>query len=400
MMLCIGNVYAWSVFRKPLEKAYGWTVGEATMPFQVSIAVFALAMIFAGRWQDRSGPRPVAVTGGLLIGLGFILSGLFGSTLTGLCLAFGVVAGIGMGGAYVTPLATTIRWWADRRGLMTGVVVMGMGAGSIIGGLGGPILIERIGVLQTFIVFGIGFGAVITACGLFLQNPPPGYTTPGWKPPPVEDESLRMARYQWQPKEMMKTLPFYIIWVSFLIGSGVGLMVISQVSPIGQEMAGLSPLVAGGAVTVLALFNGLGRPAFGAISDKLGRRNSLLLAFAIELVALVAILPHATTFTTFAIGLGCIGFSYGGFLALMPTITADFYGSRNVGKNYAWVYLAWGAAGVLGPMVGVEVQGHWDAAFRFLAGACILGMILTFFLKAPPTEGPDGPAAALPPFPR
>ena len=207
MMLCIGNVYAWSVFRKPLQAAYGWTAAEATIPFQISIAVFAAAMIFAGRWQDRSGPRPVAMTGGILIGLGFILTGLCGATLTGICVAFGVVAGIGMGGAYVTPLATTIKWWPDRRGLMSGLVVMGMGAGSIIGGIGGPVLIDRIGVLPTFIVFGIGFGAVITICGSFLKTPPPDF-----KPPVTvtANPSNAPSRREFSAREMMGSLSF--IW--------------------------------------------------------------------------------------------------------------------------------------------------------------------------------------------
>ncbi|MEK8023574.1 MAG: OFA family MFS transporter [Candidatus Hydrogenedentota bacterium] len=386
MMLCIGNVYAWSVFRKPLEAAYGWTAAEATMPFQISIAVFALAMIFAGRWQDRSGPKPVAMTGGILIGLGFILSGIFGGTLTGLCIAFGIVAGIGMGGAYVTPLATTIKWWADKRGLMTGLVVMGMGAGSIIGGIGGPILIDKVGILNTFIIFGAAFGTIITICGAFLKNPPKGYRTPGWTPPKVEDESRRIVRHQFSPKEMMKTLPFYLLWGSFVIGSGVGLMVISQVSPIGQEMAGLTPLVAGGAVTILAIFNGLGRPAFGAISDRIGRKSAVLLAFAIEIAALMIVLPNADNFTIYAIGVSLIGFSYGGFLSLMPAITADFFGSKNIGNNYAWVYSAWGAAGVLGPIVGVQVRaatGAWLNAFSILAAACVLGMIFTALTKSP-----------------
>jgi OFA family oxalate/formate antiporter-like MFS transporter len=205
MMLCIGNVYAWSVFRKPLQEAYGWTAAQATVPFQLSIAVFSIAMIFAGRWQDRSGPRPIAMVGGLLIGAGFVLSGILGSTLLGLTVAFGVVAGCGMGGAYVTPLATTIKWWPDRRGLMTGLVVMGMGAGSIIGGIGGPLLIQRVGVLQTFLIFGVVFGAVITACGAFLRVPPSGYGLAG-TPKAEAARQAGSARRDFSPAEMMKTV--------------------------------------------------------------------------------------------------------------------------------------------------------------------------------------------------
>ncbi len=327
------------------------------------------------------------MTGGILIGLGFILTGLCGATLTGICVAFGVVAGIGMGGAYVTPLATTIKWWPDRRGLMSGLVVMGMGAGSIIGGIGGPVLIDRIGVLPTFIVFGIGFGAVITICGSFLKTPPPDF-----KPPVTvtANPSNAPSRREFSAREMMGSLSFYLVWTSFLIGSSVGLMVISQVSPIGQEMAGLSPLVAGGAVTVLALFNGLGRPSFGAISDRIGRKGAVILAFAIQIIALMFVLPRSTSFATYAAGVSLIGFSYGGFLAVMPTITADYYGTKNLGVNYAWVYSAWGAAGVLGPVIGIQIRtatGAWLNAFSILAAACFVGIAITYFFK-PPREIP------------
>ena len=153
MNLCMGNLYAWSVFRIPLQKAYGWSAFDATVPFALSIAFFSIGLIFAGRWQDKVGPRTVAMTGGVLVGAGFILSGILGSTLTGLYISFGVIAGLGLGAAYVTPIAVTVKWWPDKRGLMTGLVVLGFGAGAIIGGIGGPLLIANFGVLPTFMIF-------------------------------------------------------------------------------------------------------------------------------------------------------------------------------------------------------------------------------------------------------
>lgn len=382
MMLCIGNVYAWSVFRNPLMEMYGWTMAQATIPFQISIAVFAVAMVFAGRWQDKSGPRPVAMLGGVFIGLGFVLSGLFSSTLTGIIISFGVVAGIGMGAAYVTPLATTIKWWPDKRGVMTGLVMMGMGAGAIIGGLGAPLLIERIGVPYTFIVLGILFGAVITAVGLVLKAPPAD-TVFGEPAAPAATDVKPVSQYQFSATEMLSTLSFYLIWTSFVIGSGVGLMVISQASPIGQEMAALTPVVAGGAIVILSIFNGLGRLAFGAISDKIGRKNTFLIAFALEIATLVLVLPHASTFLTYAIGVSLVGFTYGAFMGVMPTITADYFGTKNIGVNYAWVYTAWGAAGILGPMVGVMMKGEWASSFYLLAGICAIGMLMMAFTRPP-----------------
>jgi len=382
MMLCIGNVYAWSVFRNPLMEMYGWTMAQATYPFQISIAVFAVAMVFAGRWQDRSGPRPVAMLGGVLIALGFVLAGLFSWTLTGIIISFGVIAGIGMGAAYVTPLATTIKWWPDKRGVMTGLVMLGMGAGAIIGGLGAPLLIVQIGVPYTLIVLGIFFGLIIIAAGAVLKAPPAGMVF-GNPVATTAGQSKAIEQYQYSAKEMLSTLSFYFIWVSFVIGCGVGLIVISQASPIGQEMAFLTPVVAGGAVVILSIFNGLGRLAFGAISDKIGRKNTFLVAFAIEIATLVLVLPHATTFLVYAIGVSLIGFTYGAFMGVMPSITADYFGTKNIGVNYAWVYTAWGAAGILGPMVGVMMKGEWASSFYLLAGICVVGMVIMAFMKPP-----------------
>ena len=382
MMLCIGNIYAWSVFRNPLMEMYGWTTAQATYPFQMAIAVFAVAMVFAGRWQDRSGPRPVAMLGGVLIGLGFVLSGLFCSTLIGIIISFGVIAGIGMGAAYVTPLATTIKWWPDKRGVMTGLVMLGMGAGAIIGGLGAPLLIAWIGVPYTFIVLAILFGLVITGVGSFLKAPPTD--TIFDKPAAIDAcQGRPVTQHEFSVKEMLSTLSFYSIWVSFVIGCGVGLMVISQASPIAQELAFLTPVVAGGAVVILSIFNGLGRLAFGALSDKIGRKNSLLVAFAIEIVTLVLVLPHASTLPIFAIAASLTGFSYGAFLGVMPSITADYFGTKNIGVNYAWVFTSWGAAGILGPMVGVMMKGEWVQSFYLLAVICVVGMVIMALSKPP-----------------
>jgi len=160
-------------------------------------------------------------------------------------------------------------------------------------------------------------------------------------------------------------------------------MVISQASPIAQELAFLTPVVAGGAVVILSIFNGLGRLVFGALSDKIGRKNSLLVAFAIEIVTLVLVLPHASTLPIFAIAASLTGFSYGAFLGVMPSITADYFGTKNIGVNYAWVFTSWGAAGILGPMVGVMMKGEWVQSFYLLAVICVVGMVIMALSKPP-----------------
>jgi OFA family oxalate/formate antiporter-like MFS transporter len=314
---------------------------------------------------------------------------MIGNTLTGLYLSFGVVAGLGIGAAYVTPLAVTIRWWPDKRGPMTGLVVLGFGAGAIIGGIGGPLLIANVGVLTTFLIFGIVFGAVITFCAALLQNPPPGYKPAGWSPRPVAP-GASVVRYECPPRAMLGTLAFWLLWVIYLISAGVGLIVISQASPIGQEIAGLTPVVAGGALVMLAVFNGLGRPGFGAISDAIGRKNSMGLVFAMYIVSLLFILPNATSFATYAFGVCVVGFAFGGTLALMPAFTADFFGTKNLGINYGWLFSAYGVAGGVLTLFAARVReatGAWTTTFWYLAIACALGLVLSLATKAPtPSE--------------
>lgn len=385
MNLCMGNLYSWSVFRNPLMKAYGWTAFEATVPFAISIGAFAVGMVAAGRWQDKAGPKPVAITGGILMGVGFILSSFLGSTLTGLYISFGVIVGLGIGFAYVTPIAVTVKWWPDKRGLMTGLVVMGFGAGAIIGGIGGPMMVNAMGVLGTFLVFGIVFGVLVGGCGAFLRNPPPGYKPAGWSPP-APAPGAKVMKYDYSPGEMVATAPFWMLWLGYLISAGVGLIVISQASPIGQEVAKLTPVVAGGALTILAVFNGLGRPGFGWISDTIGRKNAWMLVFAMHLVSLIFILPNATTFGMYVVGLCIVGFAFGGTLALMPAFTADYFGTKGLGINYGWLFSAYGVAGLVLTLFAARVRtvaGSWSTVFWYCVIACVIGLISAVLVKAP-----------------
>lgn len=385
MNLCMGNLYSWSVFRNPLMKDYGWTAFEATVPFAISIGAFAVAMVFAGRWQDKAGPRVVGVTGGILLGVGFLLSSFMGSNLIALYITFGVIVGLGIGFAYVTPLTTTIKWWPDKRGLMTGLVVMGFGAGAIIGGIGGPLLIQAMGVLPTFAVFGVVFGVLVTGSALFLKNPPPGYKPAGWSPP-APAPGAKVVKYDYTAGEMVGTGPFWMLWLGYLISAGVGLIVISQASPIGQEVAALTPLVAGGALTMLAVFNGLGRPGFGWISDAIGRKNAWMLVFAMHIVSLLFILPNAKTFGMYALGVCVVGFAFGGTLALMPAFTADYFGTKALGINYGWLFSAYGVAGLVLTLFAARVRavaGSWSTVFWYLVIASVIGLVSAVLVRAP-----------------
>ena len=385
MQLCLGNLYTWSIFRSPLMKLNNWTITEATVPFTLSIFFFAAAMIGAGRWQDKVGPRTVAMTGGVLLGIGFLLASQFGNTLMGLYVAYGLIAGAGVGFAYVTPIACLIKWFPDMRGLMTGMAVLGFGAGSMIGAPVGTALIEQMGVYGTFATFGVAFGLLVVLSGAMLRNPPAGYRPAGWTPP-APAPGVKVVKYDYAPSEIMKTPQFYLLWFTFLMWASIGLMAISQAVPLGVELAQLTPAVAAGALGTMAIFNGLGRPAFGWVSDKVGRNYAAVIAFALYIVAMLAVLRNATTFAPFVIGLSIVGFCYGGEFAVMPAFTADYFGTKNVGVNYGLVFTAWGIAGILGPIIGAQVRaayGTFLPAFWILSGLGVLGLISVLLTKAP-----------------
>ncbi len=386
MQLCLGNLYTWSIFRTPLMKMHGWSITEATMPFTISIAVFALAMIFAGRWQDKAGPRIVAMTGGVLLGIGFLLASAIGTSLMGLYFAYGVIAGAGVGFCYVTPIALLIKWFPDYRGAMTGIAVLGFGAGSMIGAPLGTYLNTQIGVYGTFAVFGIVFGIICVLSGATFKNPPVGWRPAGWEPPAPPPGVKAPTRIDVPPSEIMTYPQTYLLWFTMLMWGSIGLMAISQAVPMGQELAGLTPAQAAGALGTMAIFNGLGRPAFGALSDKIGRNWSAVLAFIIYIVGLLVVLRNATTLTMYTIGISMVGFSYGGEFAVMPAFTADYYGTKNVGMNYAIIFTSWGVGGILGPMIGARIRaayGSFLPAFWILSLMAVLGIIAVLICKKP-----------------
>ncbi len=296
-----------------------------------------------------------------------------------------MITGLGIGFAFVTAIAVTLKWWPDKRGLASGLVLMGLGAGAIIGGIAGPLLVQAVGVLTTYLIFGIIFGALVAGCGALLKDPPLGWKPPGWSPP-APPLGVRVVQVDYPPGEMVRTRTFWLVWLMCFISVGVGLTIVSQASPIGQEMAKLTPVVAGSALTMLSLFNALGRPGFGIISDAIGRRNAMALVFPLHFVALVFVLPYATTFGTYIVGLCLVGFAFGGTMALMPAFAADYFGTENVGINYGWLYTAYWAAGLVLTLFAARVRvaaGSWTTVFWLLAGVCVVGRLCAAITRPP-----------------
>lgn len=377
----LGAVYIWSVFKGPLMDEFGWTPAATNLTFSISLLVFAVATVVFGRLQDRIGPKYVATIGGLLLGLGLILAGR--TTSVGwLYFSFGILGGAGLGAGYVCPLATCVKWFPDKRGLISGLAVAGFGGGALIFTPVAKSLIAGSGVLAAFTYLGIIFGICVILGAQLLVNPPPGYKPAGWEPPVAAG---RAASADYTAGEMIKTPQFYMIWISYLFGCAAGLMIIGNALPIA-EAQGLGGALAAGAVMTVSVFNAAGRLALGAVSDKLGRTRTLTLVFLVCGLTMMSL--KFLSGAAILIGVSLVGFCFGGYLAVYPTVTADYYGTKNLGVNYGSVFMAYGIGAVLGPMLydllKSPVPGELSTVPLMLSGMlCLVAMILMVMVKPP-----------------
>jgi len=403
MQVCLGVLYSWSVFRGPLGQAYGWSKTVTLAPYRWSILSFTIAMVIAGFWQDKRGPRVVGSAGGILLGAGCLLAALIGDTPMGLNVAYGVVAGLGVGFAYVTPIATCVKWFPDKRGFVVGLAVMGFGLGSL---LFAPLLEALLGkdpaqfattIPRTFLILSAIFFVVVIGCAQFYRVPPPGWKPEGWTPPAVASSARRV---DYAPSHMLRTWQFYLIWLVYFLATSVGLTAIGEAAPLVRETAGENALLsAGAALGVMSLFNGAGRLAWGAFSDRVGRKGALIIMGGITILTCALVLPDATSFERVLGGICLIGFCYGGYLAIMPSLTADYYGSKNIGANYGIVFSAWGAAGFVipgyfAPIIesakqSGQVASGYNQMFYSLAGIALAGALLASLASRPEQDSKD-----------
>src|SRR5437588_5311919 len=253
LQIALGAVYAWSVFRVPLAKQFGWSISEITLTFTICIFVLGFAAFFGGLWLNRKGPRIVALTGGALYGVGVFLAS-FSQSLSWLYLTYGVIGGIGLGFSYIVPVAVLVKWFPDRRGLITGIAVGGFGAGALITAPVATRLIQSVGVLSTFAYLGIAYLVVPMVSGFFMQNPPDGFVPEGWTP--SAKETSQRAGHDFVLSEALKAWQWWALWFILFLNTCAGIAVISQEAPIFQELTGVSALAAGGMVGIASLGNG------------------------------------------------------------------------------------------------------------------------------------------------
>jgi OFA family oxalate/formate antiporter-like MFS transporter len=393
VQLALGAIYAWSVFTKPLVDA-GWTKADTQWVFAVGLASFAVFMVFAGKKLATWGPQKLAWLGGIILGLGYFLAGIFGGTnFWALLLLIGLVGGAGIGFAYVVPIAVGMRWFPDKKGMITGLAVAGFGFGAMLwvklAGEWGN-LIASMGLPTTFMVYGVAFAIMVIIGGLWMKFPPAG-----WKPAGFEVKNTAaasaIADKEFTSNEMLGKIQFYLIFLTFVFSAGAGLMSIGLMKLYPMEALqanGISEAeasaIAGTAMAVFfALANGLGRIIWGLLSDKLGRKTSIIVMTATQGIFVILFTYMAGTEWLLYLGATLIGFNFGGNFALFPTITADTFGAKNVGQNYPWVFLAYGVGGIIGPILGGKMGdlGNFPMAFTISGIAVLLGTVLTIMVK-------------------
>jgi OFA family oxalate/formate antiporter-like MFS transporter len=384
MNLSLGSLYAWSIFVAPLEKEFGWNRAQTSWIFTIAVFVFGISFVVAGRLQDKLGPFKISVIGSIGLALGFILAS-FTSSLNWIFFTFGGVMGFGNGFGYATPIPVLSKWFPDRRGLAVGLAVAGYGGGSAILAFIGPPMLTGLGWRGTFLWLGIGF-FVATIIGAFLlQNPPAGYKPEGWVPPPPSAKAKVMATtYDYPPSEMVRTPQFPLMWIAYCLGTAAGLMTISQLIPFARNIG--MPATAATLTLVLgAAGNAGGRIFSGWLSDAMGRLQTLRTMILVTAV-IMPILANTSSVGIVYVLLFVVYYCYGTCLSVFPSTVADFFGTKNLGINYGWVFTAWGVAGIVGPIIGgymFRAYQNYVAAFYTAAVLAAIAFVCIMLARRP-----------------
>ncbi|GAC1544740.1 MAG: OFA family MFS transporter [Candidatus Velthaea sp.] len=426
VMILAGTAYAWSNFTQPLIAAFHWSATETSLIFGIAIFSLGIGAVIGGRWQDRVGPRNVTIVGIVLWGLGNLLAAVGPHTTWWFDLTYGVIGGLGNGMAYITPVAVVTKWFPDKRGLASGMVVMGFGLGAffygfILKSIPGFVTASKhagafadakvaalkagtafdptafaltpddIGAIMTiFLVSGIVYAVVGGAAASLLRNPPAGYTVAG-----ATAAAKASDAHSFTPAQVLRTPQLYLLWLMLFVNVVAGILVVSNAVPIIRELIskGVTDPTAIKALTgqaisayaFVAVFNGLGRFFWGAVSDKLGRNNAYALIYGVQVVVfflLGGFHSIATVLVAFAIILAC----YGGGFAVMPSFNADYFGTKFLGQNYGYILTAWGLGGLVGPYIAGAVKdktGSFSGALIPLAIMLLISIVLPFITKKP-----------------
>lgn len=377
-----GLLYIWSVISKDLVNELGWSSKEASLPYTVATVSFVIAMVFFGRVQDIKGPRLTATIGSILIGTGLILSGLTTSPLL-MILTFGIICGAGIGTTNVSTTPPALRWFPpEKKGLIAGIVVGGVGLSSVFFSPLTNYLIPIVGISKTFIYIGIGALIITVTLAQLIKNPPLDYR-PGESvdlKTNSADKTNNLVSFTW--KEMLKTKNFYKFWIMFSFSSSAGLMIIGHISNIAKVQVNWE----GGFLLVifLAIFNTIGRISGGSISDKIGRINLMRTVFIIQAINMLMFSKYYNV-PLLAMGVAIAGICYGASFSVFPATISDLYGPKHFGTNYGLIFTSWGLGGIIGPMTAAAIldsTSSYNTAYFVAFGLLVIATLVTFTFKA------------------
>lgn len=343
--LMIGSVYAWSVFTGPIAKQTGWALSSVTVAFSIAIFFLGMSAAFMGRMVERFGPRLTGTVAALLYGSGILLTGLAVQleSLPLLYIGYGVVGGLGLGAGYVTPVSTIIAWFPDKRGLATGMAIMGFGFAAMLTGPIAQNLIAGIGLVPTMYVLGTAYLLIMLTAAQVIRKPRPGEV-------PAADiaKSVSLTGTAMTANQAVKTRSFRYLWLMFFINITCGIGLVAVASPMAQQQTGMSAATAAMMVGVVGLFNGFGRLAWATLSDLIGRPLTYTLIFTVDVAMLAGILVFSSPLL-FGIALCLIMSCYGAGFSVIPAYLGDVFGTKQLGAIHGYVLTAWAVAGVVGP---------------------------------------------------
>lgn len=386
--ISIGSVYAYSVMTNPVKDIFDVEGSVIKWAFKIAILLLGLSAAFLGRWVEKVGPKVSGTTAGLFYGVGILGSGLAVQleSLTLFYLCYGVIGGIGLGLGYITPVSTLVKWFPDRRGLATGMAIMGFGFAALIFGPVMQSLFDAVGVSNAFYILGVIYMILILSSARYMEKPPEGFLPEGFKP--GEGKKIRADIANINANEALKTSRFYYIWIMMFINISCGIAVIAAASPMMQEKLSYTPMEAAAVVGLIGVFNGFGRILWSSLSDYLGRANTYIVFFLFQILAFY-FLPKIGVELAFLVVLFTVITMYGGGFATLPAFLGDLFGTKQLGAIHGMVLTAWALAGVVGPTIYDVVKkstGSLDSTLAVFAGLFVVAFIVSLLMKRTVTK--------------
>lgn len=383
----IGGVYAYSVFNRPLHDSLGWDQSQTAWAFSLAILFLGFSASFLGPTVERLGPRKSGMLSALFYCTGLALSGIAISTgqLWLFYVGYGVISGIGLGVGYISPVSTLVKWFPDRRGLATGLAIMGFGFGALLASRVMQALIENVGIAATFYILAAVYLVIMLASAQYIAPPPEGWKPSGMENGAAKNGKLRQVEdlAQLGSMEALGTIRFYYLWIMLFINVTCGIAIISVASPMSQEIAGLTPAAAASMVGLMGLFNGLGRIGWASVSDYIGRPTTYSAFFVIQIIAFF-ILPYCTNPIVFQLVIFVILSCYGGGFASIPAFIGDMFGTKRLSAIHGNILTAWAAAGLSGPILAAHVRettGSYTQTLQIFAGLFVVALLASILIQ-------------------